>query len=460
MKIYVFQFTAFLILFLGIVNVQAQGVVDVEFNSSTLTPHIRLTETSTTDYSRIYFNNTGSPDRWSISSRLGTVGNDVIGFYYNGNARLVCNEESVAGGGVGIGTSTPEDLLHVVGGDVQFSGTNPRLFIINDGAADARIGFGDNGAAADGGIWYDSSEDIMNFGTSTTNGDIQVQGNGRVGINTDPNDGDGQLMIQANSGTTSTPVHLDLRENNNSDFARLRFSQFSSTDVMGYWDVAGKGEPAGSPSGDPILNFFYGDGTTGTNILSLDGDDEKVGINDSSPEYTLDVSHESGVPSATTATGNGINLENSFTGNSWQFYAFSSGNMTIYNNEELKGTFDATSGNYTASSDLRLKKNVATLNNQLDIIKQLRPTSYQYNSQSSDRSVYGLIAQEVQQVMPDIVINMNEEGDDEILGVSYTELIPVLIAGMQEQQTMIEQIQSQNELLRQQIQLLQSQVKK
>jgi hypothetical protein len=64
-----------------------------------------------------------------------------------------------------------------------------------------------------------------------------------------------------------------------------------------------------------------------------------------------------------------------------------------------------TSSSWTISSDARLKKNVATLENSLDRLLQLRGVSYQWmdpSSQGDMDGVYtGLIAQEVETVFPE-----------------------------------------------------------
>ncbi len=64
---------------------------------------------------------------------------------------------------------------------------------------------------------------------------------------------------------------------------------------------------------------------------------------------------------------------------------------------------------------------------------------------------FGLIAQDLQKIYPELVVENNFTGDSkegfEYLGINYTELIPVLIKGMQEQQQIIEQLQKRIETL-------------
>jgi gas vesicle protein len=70
---------------------------------------------------------------------------------------------------------------------------------------------------------------------------------------------------------------------------------------------------------------------------------------------------------------------------------------------------------------------------------KLHPVSYKWKKGNQNVNL-GLIAQEVQKVIPEVV----DVGDDKdkTLGMKYTELIPVLIKGMQEQQKLIDSLQS------------------
>jgi len=95
-------------------------------------------------------------------------------------------------------------------------------------------------------------------------------------------------------------------------------------------------------------------------------------------------------------------------------------------------------------SDQRLKKDIAELSSGLDIITALRPVSYRYIDRDNQTNI-GLIAQEVEKVIPSITSNLSRSAEDgtPLKGIKYQELIPVLIKAMQEQQEIIEQQQKQ-----------------
>ena len=99
-------------------------------------------------------------------------------------------------------------------------------------------------------------------------------------------------------------------------------------------------------------------------------------------------------------------------------------------------------GTLVHSSDKRLKKNIQDLSYGLIEVLKLSPVKYEWKSREDNKKYLGLIAQEVQKVIPEIVSQIEE---DETLTLGYTELIPVLIKAMQEQQGIIQQQQGMME---------------
>ncbi len=91
----------------------------------------------------------------------------------------------------------------------------------------------------------------------------------------------------------------------------------------------------------------------------------------------------------------------------------------------------ATSG-VVNTSDGRLKENIHNLAYGLETVMQLRPVSYTWRNQSNSPIKLGLIAQEVQSLIPEVV----KVGDDinRTLGIYYSDLVPVTIKAIQEQQ--------------------------
>jgi hypothetical protein len=103
-------------------------------------------------------------------------------------------------------------------------------------------------------------------------------------------------------------------------------------------------------------------------------------------------------------------------------------------------------GNVTAYSDIRLKKNVQTIVDPLNIVSRLRGVTFDW-IESGEHS-YGLIAQEVEEVLPELVVdnvpdqNSVDKDKPSIKSVDYSKMVSVLIEAVKEQQKIID---TQNE---------------
>ena len=85
-----------------------------------------------------------------------------------------------------------------------------------------------------------------------------------------------------------------------------------------------------------------------------------------------------------------------------------------------------TANDFNSTSDIKLKKNVSVIENALDIVNQLEGVNFEWKD--SGKKSIGVIAQQVEQVVPNIVIT----GSDGIKRVSYDSLIPILIEAIKE----------------------------
>jgi len=125
------------------------------------------------------------------------------------------------------------------------------------------------------------------------------------------------------------------------------------------------------------------------------------------------------------------------TGNSlgYKFFKFAdNGDFTVQNgNLSVNAGNITASGNITSNSDARLKSDVRTISNALQIVKALRGTAYVKDGKAS----IGLIAQEVEKVLPQVV----EEGANGYLSVAYGNLVSVLIEAVKELSAKVEEIE-------------------
>jgi hypothetical protein len=143
--------------------------------------------------------------------------------------------------------------------------------------------------------------------------------------------------------------------------------------------------------------------------------------------------------SGNTAIGNGADVASGILTNATAIGYEAT--VSVSNTIRLGNTAVTTIGGqvaWTAASDSRIKKNIVNSNYGLATVLKLRPV--EYNLISNGLRQVGFIAQEVQKLVPEVVTG--KEGDlskGEILGITYSNLVPVLTKAIQEQQKQIEE---------------------
>ena len=117
-------------------------------------------------------------------------------------------------------------------------------------------------------------------------------------------------------------------------------------------------------------------------------------------------------------------------------------------NENIKiytdGNIDY-SGTLTDTSDRRIKKNINPLSGSLNKVLKLKGVSFNWKDERKGKNlIHGLIAQEVREIIPEIVREMpkNPEEKDPILGITYIDLIPFLIESIKDQQKQIDKLKA------------------
>jgi hypothetical protein len=107
----------------------------------------------------------------------------------------------------------------------------------------------------------------------------------------------------------------------------------------------------------------------------------------------------------------------------------------------------------TAMSDISIKENIRDIKSPLVAIRQVRGIQYdlkrEYFTNSPEEKMdelveegknkYGVIAQELKEVLPDLVVYDEEE---KLYAVNYIEMIPILVEAIKEQQEQIEELQA------------------
>ena len=99
------------------------------------------------------------------------------------------------------------------------------------------------------------------------------------------------------------------------------------------------------------------------------------------------------------------------------------------------------------TSDARLKTNISPLALDMEQLMQLNPVIYQWKNDSTGNKKIGLLAQELEKIIREVVVSDKDSG---ALGVNYAELLPVLITMLQQQQAQLAKLNKDLEILEQQ----------
>ena len=99
-----------------------------------------------------------------------------------------------------------------------------------------------------------------------------------------------------------------------------------------------------------------------------------------------------------------------------------------------------------ASSDIRFKNNITPITNALDKINKIGGYTFEWNEKShkeTGKKDIGVIAQEVEEILPEIV----DTRDNGYKAVDYSKLTALLIQSVKEQQVIIDNLKSRIETL-------------
>jgi len=108
----------------------------------------------------------------------------------------------------------------------------------------------------------------------------------------------------------------------------------------------------------------------------------------------------------------------------------------------------------TMPSDVRLKKNIQTIDNGLDKVLQMRGVTFNWKEDDAD-PMAGMIAQEVLEIMPELVFQNSVDG---YYGIHYGETVGLLIEAIKEQQQIINQQDDENSILKTKVEKLEEEI--
>ncbi len=322
----------------------------------------------------------------------------VIFFSINLNAQLTVDTNN---GNVGVKNSSPEEALTINGNtSINNSGTR-YLYFNNTWTGGLSNTIDKNGirwqtpGQTGGGLdslryymLYNYGQDKLFFDNNDDYTDgvaMSIKQSGEVGIGTnDP----------------LNPLHVNGDALFNSNVGNLKFG-FPTGNGFGYATTGG---------GTVLIMNSYTNTSTeagSSNIFTLQNDGD-LGLGTTSPDYKLEVVGDIGV----------------------------SGDIYV-------------SGQHLGLSDQRVKKDIEDISDALEKVLEMSPVSYKFKTEEypalklSTDTQFGLIAQEVEDIIPGLVSNNGkfesmDGSDTNLKAVNYVEIIPFLISAIHELNDKIE----------------------
>lgn len=125
-------------------------------------------------------------------------------------------------------------------------------------------------------------------------------------------------------------------------------------------------------------------------------------------------------------------------------------NFYIKDGQNIRFNFDKATGMITcagdvaAFSDKRVKKDIKTLTNALNKVIKLRGVSYVRTDTGEERTNIGLIAQEVDDILPEVVYTVEHPDIKDFKSISYGSIVGILIEAIKE-------LDKENQLVKQRL---------
>jgi hypothetical protein len=186
--------------------------------------------------------------------------------------------------------------------------------------------------------------------------------------------------------------------------------------------------------------------TSGGNVgIGANGTNGKLDISMSTTANPLIYAYH------TAASPYGMRINYSTTPNNtdnWFIYADDSTALR-FSVRSNGGIANYSGNNVNLASDRRLKKDIVPLSNEWEKLKQIEVVNFKYNDSTDETALYGAIAQQVQEVYPNLVVVTREatETEPEYYGLREQPFQWLTTKVLQEAMTKIEELSKQNEEL-------------
>lgn len=326
-------------------------------------------------------------NRTSNEIRFGSgTAADYLVYYAGASEKM----RITSAGNVGIGTTSPNALLHLTQ-----NATNLNLYLQNT-----------NGS---GKTWAVNSDNLGSFNIhDTTANRLTITTGGNVGIGTTaPITYQNYRYLQIDGGSTTQGGVIRLRTSDGSyvnEFAVDSSGGYISSSSI-FQIYAGSSNPSFyiKTNGQILINTTTANAVTGAGSLQVNKEIVSMG------------------------TSAFIGMQNRASTNFFGIYGDT--NLFVYNSAiGTIGTFNATTGIYAPVSDINKKKDLEDSNIGLSEVLQLKPTLYRMKSDSNiSEKQLGFIAQDVKGIIPSAY---QESGD--FIGLNFNPIVAALTKAVQE----------------------------
>ncbi len=403
----------------GIGTDSAQSILEIQDANAQLTIDSELSQ-----FSRVVHQHNGT-SVWTTGTRSAS---DYHIFRESGSGNVIIDQSSL-----GIGASSPADAITIGNGTSSSQG----IGFVSTNTGNNYIHFGDSDSATAGKILYDHANDNVQFYTGGTLRGFYNANGLTVSVNTGGvsqtshfftyNENGGELQLYDNNGQAATLLDQSsnatrLLEIQNGSTMQVGLGGSNTTGIVEFRSAGFGLAGVIDANANWLFNTNNSSGTAGAGVKitrpSTSGnDDGKLMI----------------VGESSTSAQDGL-----------QIYSTGASAYRFFVN--YAGSIYATSTSITAISDESLKENIRDLDKGLDTVLALQPRRFDWKN-GDGNDIMGFVAQEVEEVMPELVHDFKYSETETKLGLKMGDMVPTLVKAIQDQQEIIENLKSRIEQL-------------